>query len=669
MSIRKKMLILVLVIEIAPMLFILLLSDHILNDQIQKASQGYLQNALKIGYNQMVNRLDEMEKMSVKTTDSAGFRQYLQRNNIASITEMLNDVNQVYDYIDFYMVFNADKGLILNRPTIKNTKIPQLDKLCEAAKQNRYAVTSTELIDLNDLFDSDSKEYDQYKVLISKSAEKNEYLTKCLVFVSVSPVYNKENNQLLGFLAFGDIVNNDAYFPKTYSQSVENSYMAISVDDIRVTSNIRSPKKQNFIGSSTPLAISTLKGTTNVFYGKVDYDGEVHIFLDKPIVDYDGKDIGMLGVGIPEDKFSIIMDTQRDIIVFVTGLCLIIMIFITKYVSGRIAAPILKATELANQIARGDSDIVIDSQYLQNSNSETTILLNAFNKMVCDLKKSEEERNEYLGKLQSEHAELLNMSEQLAELNKNLEEKVRLRTQNLWEAVNDLKKTGKIKSLFIANMSHELRTPLCAIINSAEIMREEIIGPMNEKQHKYINNIIASGRHLLQLINSVLDLSKIEAGKMTLVIGDYSMSAIVAESFNMVKNLAYKKNQKVTIQMNPTDFIVKVDANKIKQILCNILSNAIKFTPQGGNVLVDVQKKGDSVQIKVQDNGIGIKEEDQKRIFNEFEQVDNSYEKQYEGTGLGLPLTKKLVELHNGKILLLSKFGEGTEVIITIPIT
>ncbi|MGI6280465.1 MAG: ATP-binding protein, partial [Acutalibacteraceae bacterium] len=543
------------------------------------------------------------------------------------------------------------------------------DKLCEAAKQNRYAVTSTELIDLNDLFDSDSKEYDQYKVLISKSAEKNEYLTKCLVFVSVSPVYNKENNQLLGFLAFGDIVNNDAYFPKTYSQSVENSYMAISVDDIRVTSNIRSPKKQNFIGSSTPLAISTLKGTTNVFYGKVDYDGEVHIFLDKPIVDYDGKDIGMLGVGIPEDKFSIIMDTQRDIIVFVTGLCLIIMIFITKYVSGRIAAPILKATELANQIARGDSDIVIDSQYLQNSNSETTILLNAFNKMVCDLKKSEEERNEYLGKLQSEHAELLNMSEQLAELNKNLEEKVRLRTQNLWEAVNDLKKTGKIKSLFIANMSHELRTPLCAIINSAEIMREEIIGPMNEKQHKYINNIIASGRHLLQLINSVLDLSKIEAGKMTLVIGDYSMSDIVAESFNMVKNLAYKKNQKVTIQMNPTDFIVKVDANKIKQILCNILSNAIKFTPQGGNVLVDVQKKGDSVQIKVQDNGIGIKEEDQKRIFNEFEQVDNSYEKQYEGTGLGLPLTKKLVELHNGKILLLSKFGEGTEVIITIPIT
>jgi len=417
-------------------------------------------------------------------------------------------------------------------------------------------------------------------------------MTKCLVFVSVSPVYNKENNQLLGFLAFGDIVNNDAYFPKTYSQSVENSYMAISVDDIRVTSNIRSPKKQNFIGSSTPLAISTLKGTTNVFYGKVDYDGEVHIFLDKPIVDYDGKDIGMLGVGIPEDKFSIIMDTQRDIIVFVTGLCLIIMIFITKYVSGRIAAPILKATELANQIARGDSDIVIDSQYLQNSNSETTILLNAFNKMVCDLKKSEEERNEYLGKLQSEHAELLNMSEQLAELNKNLEEKVRLRTQNLWEAVNDLKKTGKIKSLFIANMSHELRTPLCAIINSAEIMREEIIGPMNEKQHKYINNIIASGRHLLQLINSVLDLSKIEAGKMTLVIGDYSMSDIVAESFNMVKNLAYKKNQKVTIQMNPTDFIVKVDANKIKQILCNILSNAIKFTPQGGNVLVDVQKKG-----------------------------------------------------------------------------
>ncbi|MCY1712967.1 ATP-binding protein [Caproiciproducens galactitolivorans] len=669
MSIRKKMMIFVLIIEIVPMLFILLLSDHVLNDQVQKASQGYLQNALKIGYNQMVNRLDEMEKASVKMTDAEEFQQALQKRKIASVNEMLNDVNKVYDYIDFYLVFGADKGFITDKPPIKNTKIPQLDKLLEAVKKKHSAVTSTELIDLKDLFYSDSKEYDQYKVLISNDRDKNEYLTKCLVFLSVSPVYDKQDGRLLGYLVFGDIVNNDAYFPKTYSQSVENSYLAISVNDIRITSNIRSPKKQNFIGSSTPLAISTLKGTTNVFYGKVVYDGEVHIFLDKPIINYNGEDIGMLGVGIPEDKFSIIMDTQRNIIVFVTCLCLIIMIFITKYVSGRITAPILKATELANQISRGDSEIVIDSQYLEDSNSETAVLLNAFHKMVCDLKKSEEERNNYLEKLQSEHSELLKLSEQLAELNQNLEGKVRLRTQNLREAVNDLKKTGKIKSLFIANMSHELRTPLCAIINSAEVMQEEMTGPLNDKQHKYINNIITSGKHLLQLINSVLDLSKIEAGKMTLVMGDYSMSDIVTESFNMVKSLAYRKNQNVTIQMNPSDFIVRVDANKIKQILCNILSNAIKFTPQGGDVLVDVQKKEDSVQLRVKDNGIGIKEEDQKRIFNEFEQVDNSYEKQYEGTGLGLPLTKKLAELHNGKILLLSKYGEGTEVIVTIPIT
>ncbi|SFC91720.1 ATP-binding protein [Clostridium uliginosum] len=668
MSIRKKCLIFVFIIVIVPMFLIFLLSNIILNNQIEKSAQGYLENAFMLANNEMIDRLNEMKKVSIRTTKSTEFQKEIQSENVSTLNKTIKGIDEVYDYIDFYMVFDEKKILMTSEPNIKDSKFSRLNMLIDKAESTHNTITSEELFNINDLFYDNSKEYNKFKVLINKENDESEYLTKCLVAITISPVYDNEKDNPIGFLVIGSVVNNDDYFPKTYSKSVENSYLAISVEGIRVASNVRSPKKENYIGSSIPIGVSTVEKEKNSYYGKQSIDGEIHIFLDKTILDCDGNIVGVLGVGIPEYKFSIIMNTQRGIIIFVCIFSLAIMLFLCKYASNKITAPIIKATELANQISKGNNEVVIDERFLEEKNSETTILLKAFQKMADDLKCAENQRVIYLQKLRNEQFEQQKLSKQLYILNESLEEKVKLRTEDLREAIISLKKAGKVKSLFLANMSHELRTPLSAIITCSEILKEGIFGPLNEKQLKHVGNIFNSGNHLLKLINDVLDISKIEAGKMTLMLGVYSISDVVVESFSIVKSLAYRKNIDISININPSDFTIKVDANKLKQILYNLLSNAIKFTPKNGKVVVELIKNGDYMQITVEDNGIGIKEEDQKRIFNEFEQVDNSYERQYEGTGLGLPLTKKLVEMHGGEIFLVSQINNGTKVIITLPI-
>lgn len=669
MSIQKKILNLVLIIEILPMLVILLLSKNVLNHQIEKAAQGYLQNAFIIARNQMVNRLNEMQRLSIKTTKSLDFQKAILTRDSSYLSSIISDINEEYDYIDFYMFFDDKRELITSEPAIKNPKFSRLSTLIDKTESTYNTITSEESFNLDDLFYTDSKEYDRFKVLINnKENNSNKYLDKCLVAINVSPIYTKTENELIGYLVIGAIANNKDYFPRIYSNSVQNSFLAISIDGIRVSSNIRSPKSENYIGSTIPIPVNTLEGTKDTYYGKVNIDDEIHIFLDRPILDCDGNNAGVLGVGIPENKFTIIMDTQRNIIIFVTIFCLIIMIFVSKHISSKITEPIIAATKLANEISNGNREVVIDNKLLTGKNSETAILLEALKKMAYDLKNSEEIRKDYFQKLKNEHLKQQKLSSQLVELNESLEKKVKARTNDLREVVESLKKAGKVKSLFLANMSHELRTPLSSIINCSELLKEGIFGELNDKQSKYISNILDSGNHLLKLINDILDISKIEAGKMMLVMDYYSISEIVNESFSIVKSLAYRKNLTVNINIQPLDFKIKADANKLKQIICNLLSNAIKFTNPEGVIELEVYKIEDYVQINVKDNGIGIKKEDQERIFNEFEQVDGSYERQYEGTGLGLPLTKKLVEMHGGKIFLSSQINKGTNVIVTLPI-
>jgi PAS domain S-box-containing protein len=237
------------------------------------------------------------------------------------------------------------------------------------------------------------------------------------------------------------------------------------------------------------------------------------------------------------------------------------------------------------------------------------------------------------------------------------------------------------KSQFLANMSHELRTPLNAIIGFSEILSDKTFGDLNVRQLKYSNNILSSGRHLLQLINDILDLAKVEAGRVELMRNTFAVTKALHEVQTIVKTLANKKGISLEFEVGANLPVLYADEAKFKQVMYNLLSNAIKFTPDGGRVTVtaafqneangdaraasNIALAGEALRVAVTDTGIGIQARDQARVFKEFEQVDSSYGRRQQGTGLGLALTKRLIELHGGRIWVESEGIEGKGSIFT----
>ncbi len=254
-----------------------------------------------------------------------------------------------------------------------------------------------------------------------------------------------------------------------------------------------------------------------------------------------------------------------------------------------------------------------------------------------------------------------------ADLNRMSEELRRL-YQEL-KAVNQrLEAASRHKSEFLANMSHELRTPLNAIIGFSEVLSERMFGELNEKQAEYVQDILGSGRHLLSLINDILDLSKVEAGRMELAPTRFNLPATLEDAITLVKERAGRHGIALDLDVDEGLGDVVGDERKIRQSLLNLLSNAVKFTPEGGRVGVRAVLVDGAVEISVSDTGVGIAAEDQERIFEEFRQVGTDYARKQEGTGLGLALTRKFVELHGGRIRVTSEVGRGSTFTFSLPL-
>jgi signal transduction histidine kinase len=224
------------------------------------------------------------------------------------------------------------------------------------------------------------------------------------------------------------------------------------------------------------------------------------------------------------------------------------------------------------------------------------------------------------------------------------------------------------KSEFLANMSHELRTPLTAIIGFSEVLSDKLFGELNDKQNEYMGDIVSSGRHLLSLINDILDLSKVEAGRMELDVTRFDLPLAIDNALILIRERATRHGIKVEHYIDERVGEIVGDERKFKQILLNLLSNAVKFTPEGGSISVSAALAEDAVEVTVSDTGIGIAPENQQAIFEEFRQVGTDADKKREGTGLGLTLTKKFVELHGGTIRVESAVGKGSTFTFTLPI-
>lgn len=270
---------------------------------------------------------------------------------------------------------------------------------------------------------------------------------------------------------------------------------------------------------------------------------------------------------------------------------------------------------------------------------------------------------------QQEIAGRIRIEATLAEERALLAQRVQERTLELSSANAELARAARLKDEFLAAMSHELRTPLNAILGLSEALQEEVYGAVNKRQHKSLRTIEESGRHLLSLINDILDVSKIEAGKLTLEIDVIPIEPVCQASLRLIKQAAQKKNLKITVTFDKSVTTIQADQRRLKQILVNLLSNAVKFTPAGNNIGLEVS--GDSsnqvVNFTVWDTGIGISTDDMKHLFTPFVQLDSSLARQHTGTGLGLTLVNRLTEMHGGGIFVESELHKGSRFTVSLP--
>ncbi|MBI5643987.1 MAG: MCP four helix bundle domain-containing protein [Deltaproteobacteria bacterium] len=323
-----------------------------------------------------------------------------------------------------------------------------------------------------------------------------------------------------------------------------------------------------------------------------------------------------------------------------------------------IVRPILSIEESAKKIAFGN----LKERVPVMTEDEIGNLAIEFNKMAESL--------------ENYYATLEKKVEERTEELKDANEELSMKKHELESTNIELREANRMKSQFLANVSHELRTPLNSIIGFSELLQEKAFGDLNERQLQYVEYVHSSGGHLLMLINNILDLSKIEAGRMELSPEDFSIMEVLGELLGNIRPMAHERDITLDHKTVPASPKLRADRAKFKQIMTNLLSNAVKFNVDGGKIMVDWDiveeplgmKMERFIVFKIKDTGIGIKEEDRDKLFKEFEQIDSSITREYGGTGLGLVLTKRLVELHKGSIWVESEPGIGSTFYMKLPL-
>lgn len=490
------------------------------------------------------------------------------------------------------------------------------------------------------------KKLTRMNVLVSGAA----LLISCAAFVACDIVTFRESMvhnlsiqaQIAGFNSVSALLFND---PKT----AESTLSALKAAPNILSAAIYTPEGKTFamfsrVGTTEMSKLPSIRG--NQIEDHWFQDGQ--LIVARRIV-FQQKWAGT--VLIRSDLQEMIHRLKRYM--WIAGLVLLASLLVALLVASvfqrAVAAPIVHLAEIAEVVSR-DKDYSIRAISTGNRD-EPDILIHAFNEMLGNIQQREEA-------LQEAHRELEQRvkarTEQLAAANKELE------LQN-----REVERATQLKSQFLASMSHELRTPLNAIIGFSDLLAEKTAGQLNEKQGRFVGHVRDGARHLLQLINDILDLSKIEAGMLELRLETFAVSEAMPEVLSVIRPLAMAKN--IHLENVGESLCVFADRVRFKQILYNLLSNALKFTPDGGKVKVKSSRDGLLTRISVSDTGLGIRPEDQKLIFEEFRQASDSTKGVKEGTGLGLAITKRLVERQGGTLEVTSELGKGSRFSFTLP--
>jgi|SRR5579862_130983 len=446
--------------------------------------------------------------------------------------------------------------------------------------------------------------------------------------------------QIIGSNTVSALVFND-------SRAAENTLSALKASPHIMYAAIYTPDGQLFAGywhdgrgNSLPLP-AIPDGQTQAHW----FTGTQIVLVDTIV--FQGRPTGFVFI---QSDLSVINDRLKSYAVIAAAVLLISLVFalLISRVSQRVVSePVVRLAETV-RVVSGDKNYSIRA-VATGSHDEVSTLIDAFNEMLAQI----QERD---AALHEAHAELERRVEertaQLAAANKELELKNR-----------EVERATKLKSQFLASMSHELRTPLNAIIGFSDLLVDKAAGPLTDKQGRFVGHVRDGARHLLQLINDILDLSKIEAGQLDMHYEDFQIRDALPEVLSTIRPLSMSKNISVEQKLD-LDARVRADRVRFKQILYNLLSNAVKFTPKDGHVAIDCREINNFISISVSDTGVGIRPEDQAMIFEEFRQVEGNTQ---EGTGLGLAITKRLVEQQGGRISLESEFGKGSRFTFTLP--
>jgi signal transduction histidine kinase len=434
-------------------------------------------------------------------------------------------------------------------------------------------------------------------------------------------IYDKTSESLGVFSEYKAIIQGCLYDSKTMTGDVINQL---------VTHYINSKFSQ-----SLQCPPSTATAEERMF---IDVD---KISVMQPVRDDNGNIIGHIYAESTLDQINEYIKKQTFITLVVIMVGLVVSYLLAINLQRAISRPILSLAATARQVSK-DKDYSIRAQPIGNIeeeyNNELVILTKSFNEMLTEIGVREQQ----------------------------------LKTQNIaLEKARDLAESAnRAKSHFLANISHELRTPLNAIIGFSSILMNQLFGPLGDQKYwEYAKDINESGAHLLDIINDILDLSKAEAGKLALAYEEIHIGKSINKCLTILAERAEKGRVTITTDVPKTLPSLVVDRLRFIQIILNILSNAVKFTGEGGKVHVAARTSEDNskIQFSIQDSGIGMSREDIEKAFQSFGQVDSGLNRKYEGTGLGLPLTKKLMELHYGVIDIESELGKGTLVTLTFP--
>jgi len=409
-----------------------------------------------------------------------------------------------------------------------------------------------------------------------------------------------------------------------------------------------------------------LPSVTESFLQQAGDNGDKHVSSITPILAGESaKPYYFLYLKISTSRTNQEKQNMANLFIIGSVLCIIITSLVIL-VSFRIMISKRLSNTLKGlkQIEDGALDTRIDPG---TSKDEIAALQRGLNSMTSKLQ-------ETVVTLEKEITERIGAEEELTKHREHLEELVSERTGQLeektieLEQVNErLKELDHLKSMFLASMSHELRTPLNSIIGFTGILLQGISGPLSDEQKKQLTMVKGSGQHLLDLINDLLDVSKIEAGKVEVFVEEFALAAVANEVTAAISPVATNKELDVVTKLQD-DIVLLSDRRRVKQVLTNLVSNAVKFTDQGQVTITGRRLDNDQVEFEVGDTGIGMKQEDIQRLFQPFQQIDESLTKEHGGTGLGLYLCRKILDLLHGEIRVESEYGTGTTFTVTLPL-